>query len=109
MRHPGTRRQGELPELEEILSSDVVFWDGGPRAPPTLQPQPDPDAYRDLEAQRTLSPSLLSNHAGSRYSTGSRAGTVPQPVLVQHCRRVASRDPAWLGNWLGLRAFHREL
>ena len=72
-----TRRQGELPELEESSSSEVVFWDRGPRAPPTHQPQPDPDANRGLEEQMALSPSLLSNHAGSR------AGPVPQPVLVQ--------------------------
>ena len=68
-RQSGTRRQEELPELAEISSSDVVFS-------LTHQPQPDPDANRDLEAQRALSPSLLSNHAGSQ------AGPVPQPVSV---------------------------
>ena len=43
MRHSGTRRQGELPELAEISSSDVVFT-------PAHQPQLDPDTNRDSDA-----------------------------------------------------------
>ena len=77
----------ELPELADISSSDVAFWEVGPQAPPTHQQQPDPDANRDLEAQGALSPSLLSNHAGSR------AGLVPGPVLVQQMLGRASDLP----------------
>ena len=42
MRHSVTRRQGELPELAEISNPDVVFWDGGPRAPPPTNHGPIP-------------------------------------------------------------------
>ena len=88
-----TRRQRELLELAEITSSDVVFWDGGPRAPPTHQPQPDPDTNQDSEVREALSPSLSPNHTGSRYPSGSqgailqeagyRTERVPEPIPVQ--------------------------
>jgi hypothetical protein len=67
---PRSRWQGELPELAEISSSDVVFWEGSSRAPPTHQPQLDPDVHRDPEGQPS-------------DGTGSHTEWVPEPSLVQ--------------------------
>jgi hypothetical protein len=109
LRHLGTRRQGELPELAEISSSDVVFWGGGPRAPPTHQPQPDPDAYRDLEAQRALSPSLLSNHAGSREATLRRVRIPTGPgAAACSCSTEAPDDNSEASDYSGEESEHVE-
>jgi hypothetical protein len=79
-----TRRQRELLELAEITSSDVVFWDGGPRAPPTHQPQPDPDTNQDSEVREALSPSLSPNHTRSRGASLRRDG-IPNGMGAGAC------------------------
>ena len=89
--------QGELPELAEISSPDVVGGDGalGPLPPTNHSPIPmligiwrrrglsapacypttlDPDIHRDPERPPS-------------DGTGSRPGRMPQPVPVQQIRR----------------------